>query len=246
MFNINASYLFNKYYILLYYSQYHLSRLISSYNDSISLTLFIAFFLLGVSTIFTPCFISILPMSFSYMSSRNNSLLSILVFIFGISTSLLFLLVFANTLGFYVVLSRLPLLFNILLLLISLDLMKIFSFFNFFSFVSSSGTFNMNKSLILQNYVSGLFIGFSSLPCNTSIFFIITFLINNTRSSLYLYVFVYFLGFTVPLLFILSLKLPSISPNYYFISSLSNSTSYISGSFLLILSLFSIMCNVFL
>lgn len=246
MLNIYVSDLFNRYYMLLYYLQYYLSKFLLNNNNSSSLILFVVFFILGILTILSPCFISILPLSFSYLSSRDSSLRNILLFIFGILTSFVLLVGLTNTIGSYVFLTKLPLIFNLFLVVISLDLMNILNFSNIFSSLNPIINFSDNKSVIFQNYLAGLFIGLSVLPCNTSIFFIVIFLMKSMNNLLYFYSFIYFLGCVTPLLFIFSIKLPNVRFNSYSFLSISNLTSYISGAFLLIFSIFSILCKVFI
>nr|ARW64903.1 thiol:disulfide interchange protein [Polysiphonia sertularioides] len=243
MLNHYINNLFNNYYLVLYKTQYYFSRLIISNDKSLSLLLFTVFFLLGLLTILTPCFLSILPLSFSYISSRNRSINHILLFVLGMLTSLVILFAFANTVGSYLLYTKLPLIINSFILLISLDLINVVNFSSFSPFYNFDAKLSNGKILILQNYVAGLFIGFSSLPCNSSIFFIIIFLIKNIHSFLILYVIIYLIGFILPLIFIFSFKFSSVS--FGSLLSLSDLSSYISGSLIFVISLFSILCNVF-
>lgn len=215
--NIFFTSFFDQYETILYYSQYYFAKFILFANISNFFLLFIIFIILGIITVFTPCFLSILPLSLSYISYKDNALVEIMLFIGGILTSFSLVVFSANTVTLPMFFVKLPFLSSIFILLFSLDLIgiidlsKVFIVFNSFFYV-----FHDNNSL-LQSYFTGVIAGFSSLPCNTSILLIISFLVKNIYGALdfFLYLLAYLIGLIVPLIIILSFRLYSLNFNLF-------------------------------
>lgn len=211
--NILLNYTFDKYYIVLYYLQYYFSQLLVSSNQSSILLLITIFILLGFLTILTPCFLSMLPLTVSYISYQNNSFNSLTLFISGLLTSFLFVVKFLSLVSLYSASSRFSFFLSALMILISLDLMNVLNLSKVYSKLSSFIDLSDGKNSALQKYLVGLIIGFSSLPCNTSILFIFNFLVGHISDtiSLFLYVAAYFLGLIVPIVLIFSLNFYAVS-----------------------------------
>nr|YP_009395310.1 thiol:disulfide interchange protein [Polysiphonia infestans]ARW64290.1 thiol:disulfide interchange protein [Polysiphonia infestans] len=235
---------FDQYYILLYYLQYYFSQFMLFSSTSNFFVLFILFVLLGLFTIFTPCFASILALSLSYLVSRNNSLVHLLLFIFGLLTSFLTLILLTNTFDLYFFSINLPIFSNFMIFLVSLDLMNIIDLSVFYSSLNSFFNISNNKSSLSQSYLMGFIIGFSSLPCNTSIFIIINFLVVHVSStfSLLLYLLGYLIGLVVPLILIFSFRLFFLSLDvlsiFWFL------INQFAGSLLFIASLLSFLRSI--
>lgn len=232
---------FDNYYTILYNCQYYLSKLILFSNNSSILLLALISFIFGFVTVLTPCFISIIPLTLSYFSVQQNSLVNIIIFSLGLSTSSCVFILSTNVIGFYSILSRFSLLSKLFTIVLSLDFMNIISFSNIYTFLKLPKNINFNENIFLNTYCIGLMMGFSALPCNTSIFFIISFLVNNIHDIfiLSMYFFIYIIGFITPLFLILTFKL--YSTNVTFLSGFWNLISYFAGSFLFIFSLSSLL-----
>nr|YP_009394685.1 thiol:disulfide interchange protein [Polysiphonia elongata]ARW63247.1 thiol:disulfide interchange protein [Polysiphonia elongata] len=230
-----------KYETLLYYSQYYFAKFMLLSSSSNVFVLFIVFICLGFFTVFTPCFLSILPLSLSYISVRRNSLLDITSFICGLLTSFLSLVISFNTLNSYSFFGSLPIISNFFIILLSLDLMDIIDLSKIYFIANSFFDVFYNKNIVLQCYFTGLIIGFSSLPCNSSILFIINFLVKNINISFYLffYFLAYSIGLILPLLLIFSFRLYSL--NFQVFSSFWYLFNRFAGSFLFIISLLSFL-----
>lgn len=239
--NILLNFIFDKYYITLYYLQYYFSQLIVSSNESSIWLLIIVFMLLGFLTIVTPCFLSMLPLTMSYISYQNNSLNSAFLFILGLLTSFLFVTKFFNIVSMYSSSSKFSIFFSLFMILISLDLMKILNLSKIYSRISSLMNLSNNSDNFFQKYLIGLIIGFSSLPCNTSILFIFNFLISNiaNTSSLIVYIAAYFLGIIIPIILIFSLNFYSVTLGL--LSTFWSLLNTFTGSLLFIGSLLSLL-----
>nr|YP_009122275.1 thiol:disulfide interchange protein [Vertebrata lanosa]AJH66033.1 thiol:disulfide interchange protein [Vertebrata lanosa] len=236
---------FDNYYIILYYCQYYLSKLILLSHNSSSLLLILIFFIFGSMTVFTPCFISMMPLALSYVLAKGNFLINIIIFSLGLSTSSFIFLLLVSIIGSYTFVSKFALFSNVFTILIALDLMKIISFSNIYSFLRLPKNILFDQSTFFHTYFIGLIIGFSALPCNTSTFFIISFLSKNIHNilTLFIYLFTYTLGFISPLFLIFSFKLYSTSLNL--LSGFWNFIYSFAGSFFFIFSLFSLLNSVF-
>lgn len=234
----------SKYETILYYLQYYFAKFMLLSSSSNVFVLFIFFICLGAVTVFTPCFLSILPISLSYISCRSNSLLAITLFVCGLLTSFLSLIISANTLSLYSFFISLPAISNLFMILLSLDLMDIFDLSKIYLMFNSFFHVFYNKNIVLRIYFTGLIIGFSSLPCNSSILFIINFLVKNINSTLYLFLYflAYSIGLVLPLILIFSFRLYSL--NFQFFSRFWHFFNRFSGSFLLIISLLSFLKSI--
>nr|YP_009396535.1 thiol:disulfide interchange protein [Vertebrata australis]ARW65721.1 thiol:disulfide interchange protein [Vertebrata australis] len=241
---IDLNVFFDRYSIILYYCQYYLSKLILLSNNSSSLFLILIFFIFGILTVFTPCFISMIPLAFSYISVRGNSLTNIVIFSIGLSTSSFIFILSTNVIGFYLFVGKFALFSNLFTILLSLDLMNIISFSSIYNSLKLPKNISFNKNIFLNTYFIGLIMGFSALPCNTYIFFILSFLLKNIDNilTLFMYFFIYIIGFISPVLLIFSFKLyfTSLKMLSYFWDFISS----FGGSFLFIFSLFSLLNSI--
>ena len=123
--------------------------------------------------------------------------------------------------------------------------MKIFNLSKVYLKFSDFITLYNKNNIFFQKYLVGLIIGFSSLPCNTSILFILNFLLSyiSNTISLIVYIAAYFLGLIIPILLIFSFNFYTVS-----LSSLSNFWFLLNtflGSLLFIVSSLSLLSLLF-
>nr|YP_010618626.1 Thiol:disulfi de interchange protein [Rhodomelopsis africana]WAX02639.1 Thiol:disulfi de interchange protein [Rhodomelopsis africana] len=238
--------LFDNYYIFFYAIQKQLSFLLFTLSNEQSIFFSMLLFFLGLITIFTPCFLSLLPLALAYVNSKKNYSLNIILFIIGLLTSVIILIGFTSLVSSSVFIYKLPVLSYFILIVVSLDLMKILSIsklnlpFSKYIFMSSS------SNIFLQSYLIGLIIGFSSLPCNTSILIIATFLVNNLNNIFLVlfYLVIYLTGCLFPLLLILKIKFDY--NHFPFLFFIWQSIFPISGSFVFVFSCFSLLRIIFI
>nr|YP_009399639.1 thiol:disulfide interchange protein [Digenea simplex]ARW69458.1 thiol:disulfide interchange protein [Digenea simplex] len=238
--------LLDKYEIItysLYQSLYSLLFSSSNFTNFFSICLF---FSLGLITILTPCFISIIPLVLSYANYTNQQKFNKILFLCGLLNSFFLMLILSNFFSFYIFFDKISILSSLFLIVIALNLMQILDFSllsNFFyQIIPNYLKFGFNAS----SYIIGSFIGLSSIPCNSSIILFVTFWLTNLNNciSFLLYLSIYLLGCLLPLLFLLNFKM-----SYSNIRILSSTSSLIfpfSGSFLLIFSLLSLLRLTFL
>nr|YP_010619595.1 Thiol:disulfi de interchange protein [Tayloriella tenebrosa]WAX03608.1 Thiol:disulfi de interchange protein [Tayloriella tenebrosa] len=237
---------FDNYYIFFYTVQKQLSSLLFVLSNEHSIFFSILLFFLGVITVFTPCFLSLLPLALSYINSKKFYSLNLSLFITGLLTSFVILMGLTNLVSSSIFIYKLPVFSYMILILVSLDLMKILSISNLtfpcsqYFFMPSYG------NIFLQSYLMGLIIGSSSLPCNTSIIIIVTFLVNNLNNIflVLLYFVAYLAGCIFPLLLILKIKLNY--KNFSFLFFIWKSIFPVSGSFLFVFSCFSLLKIIFI
>nr|YP_010619015.1 Thiol:disulfi de interchange protein [Pterosiphonia complanata]WAX03028.1 Thiol:disulfi de interchange protein [Pterosiphonia complanata] len=238
--------LFDNYYTFFYIVQKQLSSLLFMLSNGQNIVFSILLFFLGLITIFTPCFLSLLPLALSYINSKTNYDLNIIAFITGLLTSVIFLIVFTHLFSFSVFIYKLPLLSYFILIVVSLDLMKILNIskvsFHFNQYISRYSY----RNIFVQSYFIGLIIGFSSLPCNTSIIIIVTFLVNNLNNIFLflLYLLIYISGCLFPLLLILKIKFNY--KNFSFLFFIWQFIFPVSGSFIFVFSCFSLLKIIFI
>nr|YP_010850954.1 thiol:disulfide interchange protein [Aphanocladia stichidiosa]WGH13952.1 thiol:disulfide interchange protein [Aphanocladia stichidiosa] len=238
--------LFDKYYIFFYTLQRYLSHFLFILGNKQSLLLLVFLFMLGVVTVFNPCFVSILPLALSYLNSKKSYSLNIGLFIFGLLTSFITLIILTNFLGLSFFIYKLPIFSYLILIIVSLDLMKIINLAKLNTFFSLNSSVYLIQNTILQSYFMGLIIGLSSLPCNTSLLIMVTFLLHNVNNFFIVLLdfFVYLIGCIIPLLLILKIKLNNQSFSVIFF--IWKSIFPLSGSFLFMFSCFSFLKIIFI
>nr|YP_010851548.1 thiol:disulfide interchange protein [Echinothamnion hystrix]WGH14546.1 thiol:disulfide interchange protein [Echinothamnion hystrix] len=238
--------LFDEYYIFFYTLQRYLSHFLFVLSNEQSIFLLIFLFMLGVITIFNPCFISILPLTLSYFNSKKSYGLNISLFITGLLTSFMILIIFTNFIGLSVLIYKLPIFSYLILILVSLDLMKIMNLAKLNIFFNSNRFVYLRQNTFVQSYLMGVIIGCSSLPCNTSLLIIVTFLLHNTHNLFLVLLdfFAYLIGCVLPLLLILKINLNY--QNFSIVLFVWKSIFPLSGSFLFIFSCFSFLKIIFI
>lgn len=192
--------------IVSYNLQHKIAVLLLEITSSFQINTFFLFFFVGVITIFNPCFISIIPLSISYLNSYQQNIYK-KVLILGLVSSILIIILITSFVSYnsFLYLTRIPLLSLTILVILSLNLLQILNF----SFYPSTFIVNMkwisfqNDDLI-QCYFVGFIIGFTTIPCSSPIFTIMHLGIYNLRNVfiLSLYIISYFLGCVLPLLLV--------------------------------------------
>nr|YP_009394054.1 thiol:disulfide interchange protein [Rhodomela confervoides]ARW62616.1 thiol:disulfide interchange protein [Rhodomela confervoides] len=236
----------DQYYLFLYSLQHYLYHSLFIGTSSQNIFLSFIFCSLGFSTIFTPCFISLLPLSISYLNSNEYQGLSKSLFFFGFLSSSCLIVFFSHFVNFYSILYKLPLLSYLILILSSLSLMKILNFSKIYNYVNKKLMVSSNQNIIFKSYSMGLIIGFSSLPCNTSIIVLVTSWLENTNNVFIFtfYLLSYLCGFLIPLVTIFNLRINKI--NIYGIKFIWDLLFPLSGSFLFVFSFFSFLKIIFI
>nr|YP_009398180.1 thiol:disulfide interchange protein [Thaumatella adunca]ARW67366.1 thiol:disulfide interchange protein [Thaumatella adunca] len=237
---------FDQYCNMVYFVQQYLYRFLFISISSQNITFSFILFCLGILTIFTPCFVSTLPLALSYINLNQGNKLSKNLFILGLMTSLVLLIILTHFISFYSYLYQLPIFSYLVLILVSLDLIKVVNFSKFYSVFRKISFFTYQRNNIFQNYFIGLTIGFSSLPCNTSIVIFTNLLLKNVDNILILlfYLLIYLLGSILPIFLILNIQINY--HNFYSFSLFWNAIFPLSGSFLFIFSYFSLLKIIFL
>nr|YP_010851350.1 thiol:disulfide interchange protein [Echinothamnion hookeri]WGH14347.1 thiol:disulfide interchange protein [Echinothamnion hookeri] len=243
---LSLYYFFDKYYIFFYTLQRYLSHFLFLLSNEQSIILLIFLFMLGVITIFNPCFVSILPLALSYLNSKKSYGLNIGLFITGLLTSFMILIIFTNLVGLSFFIYKLPVFSYLILILVSLDLMKIVNLAKLNIFFNFNRSVYLSQNTFVQSYLMGLIIGFSSLPCNTSLLIILTFLLHNIHNFLLVLLdfIAYLIGCILPLLLILRIKLKY--QNFSIVFFIWKSIFPLSGSFLFMFSCFSFLKIIFI
>nr|YP_009391983.1 thiol:disulfide interchange protein [Periphykon beckeri]ARW60331.1 thiol:disulfide interchange protein [Periphykon beckeri] len=238
--------IFDNYYSLFYALQQQAFLYLFNLSNKQSIFLLTFLFFLGLITVITPCFLSVFPLALSYINSRNNSYINLNLFVTGLLTNLISLMLFTNLLNSSFWIYKLPLFSSSILVLVSLDLMEIINISEF------NILFNLNhytlfyKNTLLYSYCMGFIVGSSSLPCNTSILIIVTFLLRNlvARYQFFICLIVYFIGCLVPLILLFKMKFSYINISIVFF--IRKSILPLTGSVLFIFSCFSFLKVIFM
>nr|YP_009398606.1 thiol:disulfide interchange protein [Kuetzingia canaliculata]ARW67792.1 thiol:disulfide interchange protein [Kuetzingia canaliculata] len=232
---------FDKYQVLIYTLQHNLYKILSLKNSTSDFSSIFIFFFLGITTILTPCLISVIPLILSYLNSEDSYKIHRSLFIVGLMSSLIFVIFFGHLLNISLLIRNLPILSYIIFILISLNLMRILDLSFFLNFIYSIFSFIRQDDLNTKSYFMGLLIGISSMPCNTSIIFLVTTWLGNISNNLLLllYLSCYLSGCFLPLIIILNGGFNY--KNNSIFSSMWNLLISLSGSFMFILSFLSLL-----
>nr|ARW63654.1 thiol:disulfide interchange protein [Chondria sp. (in: red algae)] len=236
--------LFDQYQIFVYLSYQSIYKLFFLNYSDINFLLFIILLILGCLTILTPCFVSLLPVVLTYIYSNQSYNFNKYLFVLGVMTSTLFILLLSNVVNLYPLYSKLPIFSSVLLILISLNLMQIINLTFIPSLLYTRMDHINSNHLNMQSYIVGLITGVSSLPCNTSIILLIVFLLKQLDNLSFLYILIYLLGCLLPLLLITNIQIDYKKFNLLF--QFWESVFPVSGSFLLFFSFLILLRSLFL
>lgn len=245
LFNLN---LWNNYELLIYSLQQKVASVLFLKITSITPLTSIIFFLAGLLTSLTPCLISILPLAISYINANNKLKIDKNFLILGLFTNLLLIIVSSNFVSYNYLfyLTRLPFISFFILFIISLNLLQIINLPSIFRFLSFKNTNFFNKKMVLNSYLTGLIIGFSSLPCSTPIVVLVNFWLYHTNEPLLFLFFllVYLLGFFLPFLLIFSIFIDYLK--LYLVSFFWNIINPLIGFIILTISLLFFFQKIFI
>nr|YP_009398830.1 thiol:disulfide interchange protein [Cliftonaea pectinata]ARW68045.1 thiol:disulfide interchange protein [Cliftonaea pectinata] len=240
-YNLYSYISFNSYELLLYSLQQRLYNIFYIPSNTLSFLILLAVFVSGVITSLSPCFLSVFPLIVSYTNSKN---VDKYIFILGFVNSFLVLLFFNHLINYSSLISKIPLISFVLLVLISLNLLQILDLTYIFNLVYDKVL--MLYGSRLESYLSGLFIGFTLVPCNNSIVFLVTFFVVNKMSlfSSIIYLIFYLFGFLLPLIILFNINVNY--GNFYNISWILDLIFPLGGTFLFSFSLLSILKILFI
>nr|YP_009392408.1 thiol:disulfide interchange protein [Caloglossa monosticha]ARW60970.1 thiol:disulfide interchange protein [Caloglossa monosticha] len=233
--------------IFVYNLQHKIAFLLVEKVNSFQLNIFLVFFLAGIVTILNPCFISIIPLSISYISSYREKIYKV-TFVLGLVTSIFVVISITNffSYNYFLYFTGIPLLSLIILIILSLNLLQIFNFPYYLKIFNINTSWIFSKSIIAQCYFIGFVVGFTTVPCSSPIFTIIHFWLYSSYKIFFLviYLIAYFLGCVLPLLLIFYIFI-----NYfqvYAIAAISNIITPLMGFLTLFFSLFFLLEKVIL
>nr|QCI05787.1 Thiol:disulfide interchange protein [Dasysiphonia japonica] len=240
--------LWNQYEFLLFYFQEIISSILFIEINTLNPSIIILLLFTGMITSLTPCFLSILPLSFSYINISANNYRNQNIFIFGIFSSLfiLFLLsVFLNY-RYLIYLTKIPFLSFLILILIALNLLQILDISSYFVRLRLKKLNIFSKNILLRTYLNGFLIGFSILPCSSPIVILINFWLHYSTNFFicFLYLIFYILGCFIPFFLVFNFII-----NYlkiYILGYIWNIIVPLSGSILLSVSIFFFLEKIFI
>nr|YP_010937606.1 disulfide interchange protein [Palisada intermedia]WKW95674.1 disulfide interchange protein [Palisada intermedia] len=238
----------DKYQVFLYILYNNIYQFLRINYSSANFFFIPVFMCMGILTVLTPCFISMFPILITYVNSTTNQVFNKALFVLGVISSVLFILLISNSINLYSFVDKLPILSSLFLICIALNLMQVLDLLFvpkiLYSLLSRIETLDIN----VQSYMTGILIGFASAPCNTSIILLFTFLIKHESNNVFvlLYLFVYLLGFFLVLITLLNVNINFNNSNFYCLTLLWDLIFPLSGSILFIFSLLLFLRKIFL
>lgn len=245
MYNLSLFSFFDQYSLFVYsLQQYFIRNLISTYSYYQPIV-YLVFISLGFITVLTPCFFSMLPLLFLSINSRHNVGNSLFYCILGLVTSFCFFVFVTHSFSFTAMLSQLPLLSYLILVIFSLDFMKILNLSSVYYSLLSTLNFSYRQTFNLSTYITGLLVGLSSLPCSTPILLVVNLLLLSNRNTFFvvLSIICYFIGFILSFFCIFHLKF--LYDKFQFFSVFWDYFVSTSGSLLFIITFSSFLKVLF-
>ena len=202
--------LYNQINVIVYLLQNKFYTNLSFYYNQFNIWKLLSLFCIGVFTSLTPCFISILPLIFSSTTTFNyfNILTNISLFL-GLMSSLIIVvgILYISNGKLNQIFIHVPLISSCIFMFISLNFLGIIDFSRFVKSVNFTRYYISN--IYIQSYVTGLGIGLSCLPCNSSLILTTILWCYNSDKLIesFIYLLVYLFSCLLP--FIVIFLLPS-------------------------------------
>nr|YP_009395921.1 thiol:disulfide interchange protein [Dasya naccarioides]ARW65107.1 thiol:disulfide interchange protein [Dasya naccarioides] len=238
----------NQYEFLLFYFQEIISSTLLIEINTLNPLIASLLLFTGILTSLTPCFLSILPLSFSYINISKSNYINKNIFIFGIFSSLLILLLLSVILDYryLIYFTKIPFLSFFFLILISLNLLQIIDISSYFSTLKFNKLDCLSSNIIFRTYLNGLLIGFSVIPCSSPIVILINFWLHSATNFFicFLYLFFYILGCFIPFFLVFNFVINYVQ--IYILGYIWNIIVPLSGCIILSLSIFFFLEKIFI
>jgi len=195
---------FYDYDIYFFILQQKITFLIFSSNISFSPLILILFIFAGLLTTMNPCFLSLIPLSISYINSSKNQKKYKNIFILGLFTSFTLVILLSAIVSYssFKYLVNIPFISFFILIVLSLNLLQVINLSSSLIKIDFTNIFLYKNFFYIKNYTTGFIIGFSSIPCSSPIILLVHFLLSNYNNLFLLFIYLtsYFLGCTVPII----------------------------------------------
>lgn len=246
MYSLSLFSLFDQYSAFIYFLQQYFVNALISTSHYYNITLYLIFICLGVITVLTPCFFSILPLLFLSTDLRNNHDKNLFYYILGLVTSFCIFILVAHSFSSFSIFYRIPIFSYLVLIVFSLNFMRILNLSNLYYSFLSALSFTNSQTFAMSNYLIGLVVGLSSLPCSTPILLVVNLLLLTYKTPFFVFISIlfYVLGFILCLLSILNLKF--LYNRFSYFSMFWNYFTSFSGSILFIITFSSVLKILFI
>nr|YP_009399033.1 thiol:disulfide interchange protein [Taenioma perpusillum]ARW68430.1 thiol:disulfide interchange protein [Taenioma perpusillum] len=242
---INFSY---DYDIYLFSLQQKITSSIFLSNIIFSPLILFLFMFAGFLTTINPCFLSLVPLSISYINSSEDKKKYKNIFVFGLFTSFVIIILLSTIFSYnsFKYLVNIPFISFFILIVLSLNLLQVINFNYFLVKINFDNILLHNDFFYIKNYATGLIIGFSSIPCSSPVILLIHFLLSNYNNILLviIYLISYFLGCIITLVLFFYLFVDYLQLNFF--QSIWSLVTPLAGFCILTSSLFFFLEAVFL
>nr|QCI05447.1 Thiol:disulfide interchange protein [Crouania attenuata] len=218
-----------------YYIQQYFCDLINVETNVISLYTLFLLLLAGFFTSLNPCFLSVLPLSISYINMQGYNRIKLILFSLGLSTGFLLIILFLHLLSvqsFYFIFN-LPLVSSFIFIVIALSFLQVI---DLYSLNISIFSFNFDLSKVKLNiseFFTGMMFSMTTFPCSTPVIISVVFFLSHTKNIFLLFVYMaaYFCGNFLFIFLIFLFLINSI--NFYLILNMRNIIFQMSGFIML-------------
>jgi len=230
---------------LFYYSfQQSIYSFISFQDDNLFFIKIVYIIILGVFTSFTPCFFSLLPIMISYIGVNyiDSNSVKRNIFFMGLISSFITIIFIIYIFDYqaYKLLTNIPIISLLIWILIALNLLQILNISDLFRIIRLIDHFYIDN-IFMENYITGLIFGLSSVSCSASIILTTIFWLSSSHSFIQslIYLFLYILGCILPFAFIF--YFPLYISKFNIVVNFWSKLTPVIGVFILIFSIFSLL-----
>ena len=195
---LSISLIYTQYEILSYYYQQQICNIVNLNTSGHGILSYLFIFISGLITSLNPCFLSILPVSLSYLNIKNVKKTNKFSFTLGIFTSFIFLLVSTHLISYryHSILSSIPIISSIIIITLGLNFLQIIDLSIFSFSILDRINPKITSINLFQDYLVGLFCSLTTLPCSTPIILTVLFWLSHADSffSSMIYLVIYLSG----------------------------------------------------
>nr|QCI04968.1 Thiol:disulfide interchange protein [Callithamnion tetricum] len=217
---LSISLIYTQYEIFSYYMQQEICNIVNLNTHSHRIISYLFIFISGLITSLNPCFLSILPISLSYLNMKKIDEANKVSFILGIFTSFIFLLIITHLISYryHSNLSGIPLISSIIVIILGLSFLQIVDLSIYNLFIVNQFKLSIAYSNFSQDYLVGLFCSLTTLPCSTPIILTVLFWLSHADSFFLsmIYLITYLIGSFISIFTLITFTFNSISKFFIF------------------------------
>jgi cytochrome c-type biogenesis protein len=232
--------------LYIYNLQQNINSLLLEQINNVTVLSFFILFIGGILTSFSPCMLSCILLSITYINQKKQKSVHGLFFLFGILTSILVIGIsgILARKSYLILLEKLPIIIPLFTILLGLNLLKLIEL-NFFVFQKFNPQ-RIHVFSVIRTYCFGLSIGLNISACTTPILMTLVAWISVTKQITVgmFFLGIYTLGYILPI-FLSILSINYVQPIQTLTFNLYRAVTF-SGFIVIIIGTFTLFNEFFI